>query len=179
MQEYCTQLSAIAEANPDLFHRFTYMPMLVSVRERIAKLIGVADPDEVVIVPNASHGLNTVLRNIIWEDGDVIVPCECLNFKEHGLVSLVHKVTTTYNSISRTAQYISDIPPHPRIAQFDVQFPTSHALIIENWRTHLRSVKASSKKCKVRCLLNLCLRPPLTRPRSSRSSTQSHRIPGC
>lgn len=54
------------------------MPMLVSVRERIAKLVGVADVDEVVIVPNSSHGLNTVLKNIIWEEGDVIVPCEYL-----------------------------------------------------------------------------------------------------
>lgn len=47
---------------------------------------------------------------------------------------------TTYNSISRTAQYLSDIPPHPKQSQFTIIFPTSHAEIITNWRAYLRSL---------------------------------------
>ena len=40
--------------------------------EAVAKLIG-ADADEVVLVPNATHALNTVMRNFEWREGDVII----------------------------------------------------------------------------------------------------------
>ncbi|PBK87068.1 PLP-dependent transferase [Armillaria gallica] len=73
--------------------------MLIAVREKIASFIGVNDVDEVVLMPNASHGVNTVLKDFIWEEGDVIVTCN-----------------TTYRSISRTAQLISDVLPHPERA---------------------------------------------------------------
>lgn len=49
------------------------------------------------------------------------------------------EVNTTYNSISRTVQYISDIHPHPTVSQFVIQFPTTHADIITQFRDHLRS----------------------------------------
>ena len=32
-----------------------------------------ADADEVVLVPNATHALNTVMRNFEWRKGDVII----------------------------------------------------------------------------------------------------------
>lgn len=51
------------------------------------------------------------------------------------------KVNTSYNSIARTAQYISDLPPHPTISEFTLLFPTSHSEILKNWRAHLRSLK--------------------------------------
>jgi hercynylcysteine S-oxide lyase len=41
------------EANPDKFHRITYMPRLVEVRRKLAQLIG-ANTDECVMVQNAT-----------------------------------------------------------------------------------------------------------------------------
>ena len=41
-------------------------------RAAVAKLIG-AETDEVVLVPNASHAYNVVLRNFEWREGDVII----------------------------------------------------------------------------------------------------------
>jgi hypothetical protein len=38
----------------------------------MAKFVG-AGPEEVVFVPNTSHGLNTVLTNLAWNEGDIIV----------------------------------------------------------------------------------------------------------
>ncbi len=73
---WCSALSDKIESNPDLFMRLTYHPMLIAVREKIASVIGVSDVDEVVLVPNASHGINTVLKNFICEAGDVIFACE-------------------------------------------------------------------------------------------------------
>ena len=34
--------------------------------------------DEVVLVPNASHGLNTILRDFTWDAEDTIVVCTSL-----------------------------------------------------------------------------------------------------
>ena len=62
------------ESNPDLFHRLTYQKRLIGVREKLASLIG-AKTDEVVLVPNASMGINTILRNFEWEKEDQIIVC--------------------------------------------------------------------------------------------------------
>jgi len=68
----CAELSAQIEANPDLFHRLTYLPLHAAVRERVARFIG-AQADECVMVHNVSHGINTILRNFEWNEGDVLV----------------------------------------------------------------------------------------------------------
>lgn len=52
--------------------RLTYQPLWFRCRQGVAHLIG-ADVDECVLVPNATHGVNTVLRNIDWKKGDVII----------------------------------------------------------------------------------------------------------
>ena len=71
----CQKISSEVEANPDRFMHYTYRPLLVTARERIAQLIG-AETDECVIVPNATHGINTVLRNLEWSHNDIIVGSE-------------------------------------------------------------------------------------------------------
>ncbi|KAK1233737.1 hypothetical protein PQX77_003084 [Marasmius sp. AFHP31] len=119
------------EANPEVFHRLDYIPLLVAARERVAKVIGVRDVDELVFVPNASHGLNTVLWNLIWEEGDIIIACN-----------------TTYNSIGRTVQYLHDIPPHPDLEPFTIILPTTHEKILENWRKHLRALNEKRKELR-------------------------------
>jgi hypothetical protein len=32
--------------------------------------------DEVVIVPGATHGMNNILREIDWAEGDIILACK-------------------------------------------------------------------------------------------------------
>ena len=56
-----------------------------SVRERIAKLIG-AQTDECVLVPNASHGIATILRNFTFNEGDILV----------GGVTVEHATVTSF-----------------------------------------------------------------------------------
>src|SRR6266498_818073 len=62
------------EKNPDLFHRSLYQPLLKKTRQQLADFLNVK-LDEVVLVSNTSMGINTVLRNFIWEEGDVIFAC--------------------------------------------------------------------------------------------------------
>ena len=51
----------------------SYMRPLMA---RIAKLVG-AERDEIVLVPNASHGVSTVLWNIEWHEQDILVGSQC------------------------------------------------------------------------------------------------------
>lgn len=69
------ELSAQCEANPDLFMRRSYQPLLRDVRHQLASLIGAQD-DEVVIAANASTAMNTIVWNLDWKRGDLIVACE-------------------------------------------------------------------------------------------------------
>ncbi|KAF8204459.1 pyridoxal phosphate-dependent transferase [Mycena galopus ATCC 62051] len=97
VMEACKVMDSEAESNPDRWIRFTYSPRLTDVRQRIAALIG-AKAEECVLVPNASHGISTVLRNIEWQKDDIIVA-----------------FNTTYGSVLSTVQYISDTSPNPSV----------------------------------------------------------------
>jgi len=52
-----------------------WLPLLNDVREKSAAIIG-AKAEECVIVPNTTHGVNTILHNIKWAAGDRIVICK-------------------------------------------------------------------------------------------------------
>ena len=68
----CKKLNEEAEEAPDVFLRYTYRKLQRAMRARIAAFIH-ADVDECVMVSNATSGVNTVLRNMEWKPGDVIV----------------------------------------------------------------------------------------------------------
>jgi len=72
VREAAEKLTTLVERNPDKFMRLTYLPLLIHVRERLASFIGAA-ADELVLVPNASHGINTVLKNFEWQQGDILI----------------------------------------------------------------------------------------------------------
>lgn len=86
-------------------------------------------------MPNASHGLNTVLRNLAWNEGDIIVTA-----------------TTTYLPIERVSKYISDLPPHPSVSVFKLNFPTTRASVLEAFRAHVDGLNAKLQiaQCKTR-----------------------------
>lgn len=63
-QKQCTE-------RPDTFIVYDLPKLIDKSREAVAPLLG-ADPKEVVLVPNATTGVNTVLRNLKWEEGDIV-----------------------------------------------------------------------------------------------------------
>ncbi|KAI3612045.1 aminotransferase family protein [Moniliophthora roreri] len=136
-------IATLSEANPDLFHRLAYMPMLIEARKKAAKLIGVVDPDELVFVPNASHGVSTVLRNFIWEEGDILI-----------------STNTTYGAVSRAIHYLSDVPPHPSIELFTMLFPTSRTTILEDWKKHVKSIRAKNPNAKIVAVIDAIVSNP-------------------
>ncbi|EIW84374.1 PLP-dependent transferase [Coniophora puteana RWD-64-598 SS2] len=121
----CDALTDRIEASPDRFIKLDMAGMLADARRRVAEFVNVGH-DELVLVPNTSHGVATVLRSFEWEEGDVLIGA-----------------TTTYGSITQTLKYLSDTPPHPRVETFALHFPTSHAQILADWRAFLARVTAA------------------------------------
>jgi selenocysteine lyase/cysteine desulfurase len=74
------QISERIESNPDLFYRVHLIESMKNVRLRLAKFINAADVDELVLVPNATHGVNTVLHNFHWKEDDILIECEVFSF---------------------------------------------------------------------------------------------------
>ncbi|GFZ51325.1 LOW QUALITY PROTEIN: hypothetical protein JCM24511_09085 [Saitozyma sp. JCM 24511] len=106
------KLSEQCESNPDLFMRRSWLPLLNGVRSQVAEMIG-AEVEECVIVPNATHGINTIVNNIEWAEGDKIVI-----------------YSTTYGAVAQTAKYICDRHPKVDLEVVDVTFPCDHSEVL-------------------------------------------------
>lgn len=81
--EYRAKLLRDWEERECVWTVFEYPPRLREARAAVAPLLG-ADAGEVVFVPNATTGVNTVLRNLTFQEGDVIlhpdtIYAACLN----------------------------------------------------------------------------------------------------
>ncbi|ETW82979.1 hypothetical protein HETIRDRAFT_444532 [Heterobasidion irregulare TC 32-1] len=122
---YCEKIGRQIEASPDRFMRVELASYMRPLRARIAKLVG-AERDEIVLVPNASHGVSTVLWNIEWHEQDILVG-----------------TSTTYNAVERNIRYLGDIPPHPRVREFQLNWPLTHSAIVDAFRAHIQALKAT------------------------------------
>lgn len=119
----CDMWTTEAEANPDKFMKLVILPHITRVRQRVAKLIG-ADVDECVMVANTSSGISTILRNFSFNADDVLIGAN-----------------TTYPAVLSALKYLSNIPLHPTVSIFTLQFPTTHEAIIEAFREYIQKVK--------------------------------------
>lgn len=76
----------------------------------------------------------------------------------------MESVNTTYGSIERTVQYLSDIPPHPTISQFTVTFPATPADIVVKFREHLRSLPRQEGKKVIAMIDSIVSTPGILMP---------------
>lgn len=76
-------LRAEVDAAPDPFIVFEFHKRLAEQRAITAEVLN-CPTDELVFVPNATTGIDTVLRNLIWESGDVVLCYEVV----YGAVAL-------------------------------------------------------------------------------------------
>ncbi|KAF4556921.1 Hercynylcysteine sulfoxide lyase-like protein 2 [Elsinoe fawcettii] len=128
------KLQALTEECSDPFIRYSIPKLLKESREAVAPLLGVA-VKEVVFVPNATTGVNTVLRNLKYDDGDVIIylstaygACEktILHICETTSASF-HRITVPFPIedgdflalFDATLNDIREQGKNPRIAMFD------------------------------------------------------------
>lgn len=157
-------LSQEIERNPDLFHRAVYQPLLINVRQKLADLLR-AKLDEVVLVTNASTGVNTVLRNFHWEEGDILFACVLFDFPfGRRSLNLLSTVSTTFSSVARAAQHISDTPPHPTLVVIPLNFPTTRSQVIAAFEKALSSNPARPNKRRVAIIDGLISNPGVFLP---------------
>lgn len=123
--EACKAIADEIEACPDKFMRLKYSAQLLQCRERIAKLLGTS-PKECVFVPNAIHGINTVLRNLAWKKGDVII-----------------KTSITYDAVDKAARFLAEINTDVRLETILINAPYTLDGMFAAFETGLKKVQSS------------------------------------
>jgi selenocysteine lyase/cysteine desulfurase len=106
--------------------RYTYPILLDASRSAIAALLNAPD-SECVFVPNATTGVNTVLRNLVYAPGDVII-----------------YFATIYSACEKSVQYVVEttaVESH-RIA---FQHPVSDSWLIETLCSTIQGIRQKGK----------------------------------
>lgn len=125
------ELQDQTEARADYFIRYTFPVLLDQAREAVAPLLGVAT-DEVVFIPNVTTGMNTVLRSLVFEFGDVI-----LHF------------STDYDANYKTIDYICESTPAEQLV-IEIEYPIEDDEIVSRFRDMVGMVnRDGSQKVKI------------------------------
>ena len=119
-----------SEARPDPWVRYDYPERLDSAIATIASFLGVP-AEEVALVQNATTGINTVLRNLKFEDGDHI-----LHF------------STIYGACLSTIQYLKETTPL-QSAKIDIAYPIEDSEIIKRFHEAVEALTRDGKRVKV------------------------------
>ena len=128
-----------AEGRPDRFIRYDYPHLLDESRAAVAKLLGVST-DTVVLVSNATVGVNTVLRSLPWsQDGTD----EILYFE------------TIYGGCAKTVDYVVEDRRGLITSRcIPIQYPCSDSALVEAFRSAVAASRAAGRTPRV-CLMDV------------------------
>lgn len=130
VREYQQKLQRETEAKPDTFIRFTYPRLLREAREAVAPLLG-AQTDEVVFVPNALTAINTVLRNLTYRDGDVIL-----------------YFSTIYDACRKTIESLEETAGVEGYC-IELIYPAEDDEILDKFRTAILEIQSQGRSVKL------------------------------
>ncbi|KAI2622002.1 PLP-dependent transferase [Hypomontagnella submonticulosa] len=130
VREYQRMLQRETEAKPDTFIRFIYPRLLREAREAVAPLLG-AETDEVVFVPNALTAINTVLRNVTYQDGDIIL-----------------YFSTIYDACLKTIESLEETTG-VRGHCIELTYPVEDDEILDRFHTAIREIQRKGKSVKL------------------------------
>lgn len=119
-----------AEARPDAFIRYEYPKLLDESREAIGSILN-APVETLVFVPNATTGVNTVLRNLRFETGDHILFFD-----------------TIYGACEKTVAYITETTPAQSI-KIQYTYPVEDDWLVSEFRKEVQDVKNSGGRVKL------------------------------
>ena len=120
----------LSEAKPDTFIRYDYPKLLDSACTAIASFLDVP-AQEVVLMQNATTGVNTVLRSLIFEERDVIL-----------------HLSTAYGACAKTIDYICETTPAQSF-NVKVEYPIGDDNLVVKFVEGLEAVKVDGKRVKV------------------------------
>ncbi|KAF1913000.1 pyridoxal phosphate-dependent transferase [Ampelomyces quisqualis] len=118
------------EARPDSFIRYEYPKLLDEARASIGKLLN-APLDTVVFVPNATTGINLVLRNLTFQPGDYIL-----------------YFATIYGACEKTVSYITETTPAEAV-KIAYTYPVEDDWLVEAFDSKVKDVERAGGKVKI------------------------------
>lgn len=119
-----------AEGRPDPFIRYEYPKLLDKSREAMGAFLNVPT-EEIVFVPNATTGVNTVLRALAFEAGDKIL-----------------YFSTIYGACEKTVSYICETTPAEPV-RIEVECPISDGKFVEMLRQTLSENDTDNGRVKI------------------------------
>jgi selenocysteine lyase/cysteine desulfurase len=130
IEEKRSALQKRVSERPDVFITYDLPTLLDESRKAVAPLLGV-DMDEVVFVPNATTGVNTVLRNLKFEEGDVIV-----------------HFSSIYDSCEATVVSVGELSPL-RPASIPVTYPIEDDDLVKKFKEKVVQERKEGKNVKI------------------------------
>lgn len=119
-----------SEAQPDKFILYDYPRYLDEAREAMAKLLNTPS-STLVFVPNATTGVNIVLRNLVFTPED------------HILI-----FSNIYGACERTVSYITETTPAQSV-KVEYALPFEDDWLVEQFESKVRDVEAKGGKVKI------------------------------
>ncbi|KAL6704908.1 hypothetical protein ACN47E_007453 [Coniothyrium glycines] len=119
-----------AEARPDRFIRYDYPSHLDESREAMAKLLNTPS-STLVFLPNATTGINTVLRNLTFAQGDHIL-----------------YFATIYGACEKTVAYITETTAASSV-KLSYTYPVEDADLVGQFREKVKEVESKGGRVKI------------------------------
>lgn len=130
IRDHQRALQDCTEARSDPYIRFTITDLLIKSRAVAASFLG-APTDEVVFVPNATTAVNTVLCNLEFSEGDVIV-----------------YFSTAYGACEKTIEYICQTTPAD-CKRMDITFPMDDVVLVKLFRDTVLDLGRQGRNTKI------------------------------
>lgn len=132
-------------ARPDPYLRYEYPRLLAKSRQATADLLH-ADVDDVVFVPNATTAYNTILRSLVWNDGDVILYYDVV-----------------YGTLHKTIKYLEETTAL-RGQRIDLRFPCPDADVVDALERAIAAVRAAGRTPRIAVFDTVASMPGLRLP---------------
>lgn len=127
VRECLRRYQDLSESRPDAFFRYNLPKYIDSARSAVARFLGV-DAGECVLVPNATTGINTVLRSLVFEKGDVIV-----------------YFSTIYGACEKTVEYLKESTP-VESAKIAVSYPIGDDELVAKFQEKISQLKREGRR---------------------------------
>ncbi|KAF4551920.1 Hercynylcysteine sulfoxide lyase-like protein 1 [Elsinoe fawcettii] len=115
-----------SQARPDIFIRYEYPPLLSESRTAISSYLN-CQKFSIVYVPNATTGMNTVLRNLVYTSNDVAI-----------------YFSTIYSAIEKTLLYLTETTPLT-LHRIGLVLPLSDEEVLDLFREAISTIRSSGK----------------------------------
>lgn len=124
------ELQDLTEGRSDHFIRYSIPQLLRESRDAVAPLLGVST-EEVVFVPNATTAVNTVLRNLDYRAGDIIV-----------------YFSTAYGACEKTIQHVCETTAAESY-RITLSYPFEDVDLIDLFRKTITQLSSGGKRVRL------------------------------